>query len=126
MKPIKLLLVITLISAVASFAYYFFSYVYIPQSQSKGCTPLNFRVAKENGSDYLFWNTQQNCSEYVKYGLKDTSFPYLAVDQNGVSEQKDHKVLMSGVDKNINYYIVIINDDKTYGKDGLPIVVKFN
>ena len=126
MKPIKILLIISILSALISFVYYFFSYVYIPQAKSKGCTPLNFRNTKENENNYLIWETQIDCAQYVKYGLKDSSFPYLAIDEKGVTKVKDHKVLMSGVDSDVNYYIVIIQGDTTYGKDGLPLVVKFN
>ncbi|MCK9368772.1 hypothetical protein M0R04_02225 [Candidatus Dojkabacteria bacterium] len=126
MKLTKILLITTIVAAIVSFTYYFFSYVYIPQAKSKGCAPLNFKSAKQESSYYLTWETQMDCSQYIKYGLKDNSFPYLAIDINGASKLKEHKILMSGVDTGVNYYVVIVDGDKTYGKEGLPLEVKFD
>ena len=101
--------------------------IYKPFSQEIGdCIPTNFRSEKINDTYYVLWNTQKECIGYVKYGVKDNTFPYLAVDEQGTVKLQNHKIKMGGVDTKVDYYLVIFSEDKTYGKMGLPIKVQFN
>lgn len=124
-KVLKSILGVSILALVSIAAY---NYLYIPNAKLKevgDCTPNNFKREKESSDYFLTWNTKGECTGYVRYGSSDTSFPYVALDQQGVVKLKEHKVKVSGVDKGSKYYFVIVSDDKNYGNGSLPIPITF-
>lgn len=124
MKLNRIIIYLTVFSLSILFVIFIYQFVYLPNSVIKSvdsCVPINFRKEIKNSEIYLMWNTKSECTGYVKYGTTPETFPYFALDAQGIVKLKTHEVKLSGVDIKSNYYIVIISDDKTYGSDGLPL-----
>lgn len=124
MKTNKLLLILFLLSLFLTVLTY--SYLYVYKSGGEGCTPVGFSKELFEGEKYLVWNTADECTGYVRYGLKDTTFPYLAVDDRGMTKTREHKIKMGGVDSGVKYYVIIFSGDEIFGRMGLPIEVEFD
>jgi hypothetical protein len=123
LKMLFALSTLTLLSLIA------YQFVYLPFENKKnvgGCIPLNFKKEKKDNEYYLFWETKDLCTGYVKYGLDQNSFPYLGLDQQGVVAVKNHQLKLSGIEKGSKFYFVIISNDKTYGIGNLPVEMNFD
>lgn len=125
MKFNTVLIILFVLSLLASGGVYYFQKS-SSNVETEGCIPANYRKEVVDEKLYLKWETKEECTGYVKYGLKDSTFPYLAVDENNTSKSKEHSVLISGIEGGEEIYVVIYSGDEVYGNDGLPLKVSID
>ena len=102
-----------LVATIASLAIY--QSMILPSIKNKDladCTPTKFRQEEKDGIFYLLWNTKSDCTGYVRYGSNQNSFPYLALDEQGVTAIKNHSVKLNGISKGDKFYFVIVSNEK--------------
>lgn len=125
-RLLKYLLLFSSILLIIGFSYQYF---YLPSTKLanvQGCTPLNFRKEKIENEYYLLWETKEECRGYAKYGSYETDFPYLSLDEFGLTEVKLHKVKLSGIGEGEKYYFVIFSDEIMYGNEENPLELRFD
>lgn len=124
-KATKLLIFLTLLFTSVFFVY---QYVYLPKLGFRNvgdCVPINFRKVEKDGQYFFDWETKGECVGYIRYGVKDTDLPYLALDIQGVVKLKQHRVKLTGISKNDQYYFVTISNNSLYGDQGAPTLITF-
>jgi hypothetical protein len=93
-------LTVSLLFVVIAVAIY--QFVILPSSQVKdisGCVPMKFKKEERDSNFYLLWTTKDECTGYVRYGSSQNSYPYLALDEQGVVKMKNHSVKLNGIVK---------------------------
>lgn len=124
-KAILILILFSFLSLVSIYSYENFYRKGKVLGAYENCNPINFRKEDRGGVFYLLWETKEDCLGWVKFGVNNDKFPYYGVNNNGQVKTKNHEIRLSGIEKGNTYYFVILSDDKTYGKDGLPLVITF-
>lgn len=128
MKASKNIILLTVFSLLLVISIAIYQLIVLPASNVKdisGCVPMKFKKEERETGYYLTWTTKDECTGYVRYGTSQNSYPYLALDEQGVVKMKNHSVKLNGIVKNDKYYFVIISDEKSYGLEDSSIFLEF-
>jgi len=87
------------------------------------CTPNNYSVTEvTTNSATIKWQTDNECTGFIMYGLNKDDLGNISVDLNN-SSGKDHQVKLESLQSGKSYYYVINSEGKTYGYNGLVMVL---
>jgi len=87
------------------------------------CVPFNTEIKKEQEEIEIVWETESECTGYVRYGYNLEDLNLVSVGKT--IKSKDHVVAITR-DEGVQYYLIVVSDESIYGIDGEPLVVSKN
>ncbi len=89
----------------------------------EACTPKNYSVIEvSKDSAVISWQTDEECTGFILYGLNKDELGNISVNL-GNSSTKHHQVKLESLQSGKSYYYVINSEGKTYGNNGLVMVL---
>lgn len=89
----------------------------------EACTPKNYSVIEvTKDSAVITWQTDKECTGFILYGLNKDELGNISVNL-GNSSTKQHRVQLESLQSGKSYYYVINSEGKTYGNNGLVMVL---
>lgn len=93
-----------------------------------GCTPYNVDITKggSENSVEITWESKQECSGYILYGSDMKDLSNVGIDLVNDISSTVHTVSISSLISTKVYFLTIVSENISYGKDGLPLQFTIN
>lgn len=89
------------------------------------CLPRNLEFKDiTSSSAKVVWQTSKKCAGFVKYGENIDYMSMIALDTRGSLSSEDHSIDLSDLKPGTSYYLYIFSDEKDYGFDGSPLLLR--
>jgi hypothetical protein len=81
-------------------------------------------VNSQEGCFNVDWNTKERTIGYVKYGTDGENINMIQKTKEGMIFGNEHEVQVCNLEKGKKYFVVVVSEGVSYGKDGEPLTIE--